>query len=585
MLPTRASRAARQLLDLLGWNPIPSGQPQIRRPPETLPTHPIPASPRPPASQAGIATPSFSLERGRSIRSLGPAPTQIALRGHHRSTGVKRKRELVTQSSHLRDGKDQADGKVILLQRDREFSEFVAVLTELDVPAMDCLSGLPTQEEIKGARLVIATAERLLDSGPPHLSQWPRTLAVIQNPSKTLSTHLSRIGVTMILHRPVHPRALRLLLLHELYRGPEKRERGRTLIGQSVRVGSGLFGTKGMLIDLAPSSARLQLTKALKLASTLRVQLGRELTQGPPLKLKARVVRCSTLPDQSGYEVGLWILDARSNQEAIQSILDRFASGPANWGPEPTDGQSAVGSAVDTDSPDQTPKPLTEPKKVPALPAPAAARRPARSQSTKPRAQVASSRGTRASFEGNAPKPHAPLASSRGTDASLEGDTQEIETQDVEPTERRTQQRVPYDHRVVALDEEAARVLLACDLSIGGMRIVSKASLPMGSVLRIAVHSGAETEPLVLMSRVIRDDGPDGIVLAFEKLDPRQREVLEKMIASKGQICEASDPDSAQSELDDSLVIGELIDEVDFENAIEDVDSLFDADESIEGTF
>jgi len=512
----------------------------------------------------------------------------------------------VTQSSHVRDGKKQADSKVILLQRDRELSEFVAVLTELDVPTVNCLSDLPNREEIQAAQLVIATAERLLDSGPPHLSQWPRTLAVIQNPSKTLSTHLSRIGVTMILHRPIHPRALRLLLLHELYRGPEKRERGRTLIGQSVRVGSGLFGTKAMLIDLAPSSARLQLAKALKLASTLRVQLGRELTQGPPLKLKTRVVRCSALPDQSGYEVGLWILDARSNREAIQSILDRFASGPANWAPEPTDGQSAVGSAVDTDSPDQTPKPLTEPKKMPALPAPAAARRPARSQYTKPRARVASSRGTRASFEGNAPKPHAPIASSRGTneslegnapkpraplassrstDASFEGDTQEIETQDVEPTERRTQQRVPYDHRVVALDEEAARVLLACDLSIGGMRIVSKASLPMGSLLRIAVHSGAETESLVLMSRVIRDDGPDGIVLAFENLDPRQREILEKMIASKGQICEASDPDSAQSELDDSLVIGELLDEVDFENAIEDVDSLFDTDESIEDTF
>ena len=175
---------------------------------------------------------------------MGPAATQIALRGDHRSTGVKRKRELVTQSSRVCDGKDQANGNVILLQRDRELSEFVAVLTELDVPTMDCLSDLPTGEEIEGARLVIATAERLLNSGPPHLSRWPRTLAVIQNPSKTLSTHLSRLGVTMILHRPVHPRALRLLLLHELYRGPEKRERGRTLIGQSVRVGPGLWGPR-----------------------------------------------------------------------------------------------------------------------------------------------------------------------------------------------------------------------------------------------------------------------------------------------------------------------------------------------------
>jgi hypothetical protein len=326
-------------------------------------------------------------------------------------------------------------------------------------------------------------------------------------------------------------------------------------------VKSGLFGTQGRLIDLSPTSARLQLAKAPKPESTLRIQLDRELTQGAPLKLKARVIRCSRLPAQQGFEVGLGILDALSHQKAIQSILERFASGPASWDSDSRYGQSAAGSAVATHSPDQTPKPQAEPEQAP--PATAAAPGPTRSES---------------------PSPGAPPASSGQPDESLEIDTQEIETPDVEPAERRTQPRIPYEHRVVALDEEAARVLLACDLSEGGMRIVSNATIPIGAEVRIALHSGAQIEPLTLRSRVIRDDGPDGMVLAFENLDPTQREDLLKIIASSGQIHEVGDPDAAQSKVDDFLVIGELLDELDFDfdDEVEDGDLILDTDDSIE---
>jgi hypothetical protein len=188
----------------------------------------------------------------------------------------------------------------------------------------------------------------------------------------------------------------------------------------------------------------------------------------------------------------------------------------------------------------------------------------------------------RAAAGSQSPNLGALRATAWGEVESLESDAPEIEIQDVEPTERRIQQRIAYDNRVVALDEEATRVLLGRDLSIGGMRIVSNATVAMGSLLRIALHCGAEAESLVLLSRAVRDDGPDGMLLAFEKLDPIARERLEKIIAGNGQIRETGDPDATESEVDDFLVVGELLDEIDLEDVIQDADSLLDAEESIE---
>ncbi len=40
----------------------------------------------------------------------------------------------------------------------------------------------------------------------------------------------------------------------------------------------------------------------------------------------------------------------------------------------------------------------------------------------------------------------------------------------------------------------------------------------IGDVLRIALHCGTETEPLIVIASVIRDDGDDEAVLAFQNL-------------------------------------------------------------------
>jgi hypothetical protein len=89
---------------------------------------------------------------------------------------------------------------------------------------------------------------------------------------------------------------------------------------------------------------------------------------------------------------------------------------------------------------------------------------------------------------------------------------------------------------------------------------------------------------LVLLSRAIRSNDDEGMVLAFENLDAAQREQLEKIIAFGGQIVETGDPYEAGFEAEDFLVIGELLEEIEWDDTIKDADSLVDTDESVEDT-
>ncbi len=121
--------------------------------------------------------------------------------------------------------------------------------------------------------------------------------------------------------------------------------------------------------------------------------------------------------------------------------------------------------------------------------------------------------------------------------------------------DQRESVRVPYAQRVVVLGEQAARVVVGRDLCFGGMRIAANPAIAIGDVLRIALHAGTETEPLVVLAGVERDDGDDGLVLAFAALTAGQRDRLEKIIAASSAIQSAGDHTDAS----ESLVVGELL--------------------------
>lgn len=409
--------------------------------------------------------------------------------------------------------------RVILLERDGELSTFAGILEELGLEVDRRASGLPDADEFGSVCLIVASAQRLLESSPPHLSSWPMTIVVVQDSSKTLSAHLHRIGASMILRRHIHPQALRLLLLHCVYYGPERRIRKRTPVGYPIRVGAGFFKTKATLLELSPSGARIEMSKMPEVGTQLRVHLGKDLTRGRSVRLETKVMRRIDKPftaDQGHPEVGLALLNSEEHSQTIQAILDRFADGPAAWR-----------SAKATSTPKVAdeclePKPSEEDCGVPE------------------------SLGTSRVDETDESPTILDDANQQSIDTGSE--------------ERRSQTRVPYNRRLVALDQEAARVLVGCDLSSGGMRVASNTSVQIDDVLRIALHCGTQMEPLVVMARALRDDGEDGLVLRFEDLDERQRNHLEKIIASNGPIRSTQPAETVESNGSDTLVVGELLD-------------------------
>jgi hypothetical protein len=488
-----------------------------------------------------------------------------------------------------------SNDRAVLIQSEGELCEFADLFSELAMPVQECAEGFPKPTELEGARFVVVSGKRLLESDTPNLREWPRTIAVVDGWSKTLVNHLNRIGVAMVIRRPIHPRALRLLLLHEIYRGPERRGRKRVLIGHPIRVSSGLFKTSALLLELTPTSARLEVTNAPKVGSKLRILLGKDLTNAKTLKLQAKVVRrirSSGAQSRGQSEIAVEILDAERHAKSITGLLENFALGPAKWKANQPLRQSRSDMPAEATVETKASETLVPPPTQTPISS-------VSSQDVEPEIadtviddavidDPGTDEGPDDLIDLPPPEVEIPATPSAVLD-ELELDPPENETPTAPPespddsAERRSQLRVPYDERVVALSEEAARVLVGRDLSAGGMRVAATPSIAIGDVLRIALHSGANTEPFVVLAHAFRDDGDDGFVLAFGKLSPTQREQFEKILSGGLPACSLEDEmEDAGATTGESIIVGEMLETIKVESDTEIaelLDSLFKIDE------
>ena len=468
-----------------------------------------------------------------------------------------------------------ANDHVLLFQGGGEFAEFADVLSDLEVPTDTFTGNFPRPSDLEDACLVIAPGSRLLQTGTPDLRCWPRTFAVIDDASKTLVSQLNRIGVAMVIRRPVHPRALRLLLLHEIYRGPERRDRKRVLIGHPIRIGTGLFKTRATLLELSPTGARAEVANPPRIGSEITILFGKELTRGRPQKLRARVVRCirsrnDGKNDQS--EIGIRLLDGRKHSDLIKSILDRFAMGPAPW--KAKNPRRRTGSTA----PAHAPREVGNPTAISRVPATPTAAQDPTSEIPDPSTALPRPVERKADSppQSSLPRIHAPATEPRP--ASREDERDAAHADPGNSSDRRNEDRVPYEERIVALGEEATRVLVGRDLSPSGMRIASTPSVAIGDILRVALHGGTETEPLIVLAHALRDDGEAGIVLLFKDLSPLQRERIGKIIAMSPPIHAAREDDDEQGDSPDSIVVAEMLETVHRESDAEideHLDSIF----------
>jgi hypothetical protein len=315
-------------------------------------------------------------------------------------------------------------------------------------------------EELERATaLLIATPKYLIGarSGERAETLHAFRIAVADKMTRGLQREIERARPDFLVCRPLHAAALRLLILHALYVGPERRASARVALTLAVRFRSGVFSRGATLVELSRGGCRLVAERAPNAGGSVSVILPRELTGDVPLSLSGRVVGVDPAggfePGEQAWSVSFEPLDP-DKRRALRAVMAKQALGAATLEPR----ADAIAPA-----PDATP-----------------AKQPGRKRAKQPREPAA--RETR--------------------------------------SERRRSPRGSYARPVLASSGCGTRTLMGRDLSSGGMRVAPGADLIVGDELKLVVYGPAGSEPLLLRSNVARDDGADGVVLRFVDVSP-----------------------------------------------------------------
>ena len=389
---------------------------------------------------------------------------------------------------------------VSLLLHDGELRDIRELMDELGLRFRERRGGASHEDRIRSWDLVVGTPRHLLELDWSRASQVPRRIAVVERDSKTLRSMLQRAGIDLVVRRPVHPASLRLLLLHTLYQGPEKRRTQRVTIGSRVMVRMGWRRRPAVLADLSLSGCRLLCAESPDENRKLKIALPGEITGGKPLKLTGRVLRCTDAEFPGVIAIAV-SFGQRSKQETrrLSEVIVAHAGGPAKLAEHNNSvpvGPPALSSAASLPPPE--PDRRKPPEDMPATPTPLPP------SDDEPDLGASESHG----------------ASARGNDDNDLHDT----------SERRSKVRHVYDRHVIALGIEATRVLIGRDISMGGMRVDPNPNVSIGDQIQLAIHVRARKQPLVIDATVARDDGLDGMVLQFQQLSTEAEQYLQQMI-------------------------------------------------------
>ena len=63
------------------------------------------------------------------------------------------------------------------------------------------------------------------------------------------------------------------------------------------------------------------------------------------------------------------------------------------------------------------------------------------------------------------------------------------------------------------------------------MRVERFSGLEVGDRLHLAIYGAADQEPFLVWATVLRDDGAEGMALAFDEVHPQIAAQLEKVVA------------------------------------------------------
>jgi hypothetical protein len=377
----------------------------------------------------------------------------------------------------------------VLLLDDGELEDIQNLLEQLKVAFARIRGGAIVSGPPPPRDVLIATPRRIDAVARPDASaaNVPVRMVVVQEDSTGLRERLRRSGFDYLIRRPVHPEALRLLLLRCLYRGEERRGEPRVAAGFDVSYRTGLRSRRAILADLSTKGCRLVSRTAIDSGRRIRVHLPEALETGDPIAVVGRVLRATSeeRPGVGTVNVAAILFDRISEdaRQALELLVEDLSRGPATL---------RRGTTRQPPSPGEERGQPIKTKKG-AVPA-----------------------DKRATAPGSAPLTLAVDVNLLSEDAQKE---------------RRVQARATYELTVPAFGKRALRVLVGRDLSVGGMRIERMPALEVGDRLHLAVYGSAEEAPFLVWGTVTRDDGDAGMGVVFDPLEPEISRRLERLVA------------------------------------------------------
>ncbi len=159
-------------------------------------------------------------------------------------------------------------------------------------------------------------------------------VAFVSNEPPAENGPLAARGFDFLIREPVHPAALRVLLLRALFRGAEARRAPRVACGHPVTFKTGFWRQQATLIDLSPRGCRLLVAKPVKEKCDLTVQIPKELCAGRALELSGHAVRVVPAERECG-KPGETIVGVRfapvegETRSRLRALLAERVLGPA----------------------------------------------------------------------------------------------------------------------------------------------------------------------------------------------------------------------------------------------------------------
>ena len=183
----------------------------------------------------------------------------------------------------------------VLILDDGELDDVQRILEELEVEFGRVQGGAIAPNTPHPKSLLMATPRRISAvSAIGEASEGedpPVRVVVVDQDSKTLRDQLRQVGFDYLVRRPVHPEALRLLIMHSLYQGDEKRREPRVAVGLEISFQTGEIPRRATLVDLSTGGCRLISSFELEAGSQILVTLSETLGATEPITLEGKILR------------------------------------------------------------------------------------------------------------------------------------------------------------------------------------------------------------------------------------------------------------------------------------------------------